>query len=384
MKPLTIQRVRSLEDRKKFISLPWKVYKEDPYWVPPLVSERLDFIDPEKNPTFQHSDIELFMAMRGEEVVGTIAALINHRHIEYQGEEVGFFGLFEVIDDPEAAEALLETAETWVRERGFDVIRGPANFSTNDEVGLLVDGFDDQPRILMTYNPRRYVDYIEKRGYFKSMDLWAWAVNTDIFAGGSKFPKKLVRVVEKVRQRENIHIRKVDMKNFEKDLAYVKKLYNSAWAKNWGFIPMNEAEIDKLAEELKPILDPDLVLIAEIEGEPVGFSLTLPDLNQPLKKAYPHPDTPEWWTMAKMLWHWKLRNTVTWARVFALGVEPEHRAKGVDALFYYDTAVVALKKGIKFAEMSWILENNDMMNRSIELMGGRVYKTYRVYDKNLT
>jgi hypothetical protein len=173
------------------------------------------------------------------------------------------------------------------------------------------------------------------------------------------------------------------MKNFEKDLAYVKKLYNAAWAKNWGFIPMNEAEIDKLAEELKPILDPDLVLIAEIDGEPVGFSLTLPDLNQPLKKAYPHPNTPEWWTMAKMLWNWKVRNTVTWARVFALGVEPEHRAKGVDALFYHDTAVIALKKGIKFAEMSWILENNDMMNRAIEMMGAEVYKTYRVYDKSL-
>jgi hypothetical protein len=216
------------------------------------------------------------------------------------------------------------------------------------------------------------------------MDLWAYALDTDIFAGGGRFPDKLVRVVEKVKARGNIHIRTLDMRQFDAEVDKVKRIYNQSWARNWGFVPMTDAEIDNLGQELRQILDPDLVLIADVDGETVGFSLPLPDLNQPLLRAYPQPDTPEWWTTLKLLWYWKVRRTVTWLRVFAMGVLPEYRCRGIDALFYYETAKAALNKGIRHAEMSWILENNHMMNRGIQMMGGQVYKTYRFYEKALS
>jgi GNAT superfamily N-acetyltransferase len=381
MKPLQISTIQTNEDRRDFLSLPWKVYQDDPYWVPPLFSERIHFIT--QHPFLEHAEIEFFMAKRGQEPVGTIAAFINHNHNSFHNENIGFFGFFEVLDDAEAAEALLETAEIWVRERGYDAIRGPAQYSTNEECGLLVDGFDDPPRILMTYNPPRYVDYLENRGYLKAMDLHAYALDTDIYAGGSKLPKKLLRVVEKIKEKEDIHIRKVDMKHFDQEVKRVKAIYNQSWAKNWGFIPMTDAEFDSMGEELRQVLDPDLTLVAEIGGKTIGVSITLPDLNQPLRSSYPRPGTPEWWTMAKLIWNWKVRRQVTWARVLILGVLPAYRARGVDALLYYETAKVALKKGILHAEMSWILETNDAVIRPIRVLGGEIYKTYRFYDKHL-
>jgi len=384
MKPLHIQPARTREERRAFLTLPWRVYQGDPYWVPPFLSERMAFLDPNHNPFFEHATLDLFMAKRGEEVVGTIAAFTNHRHNEFQGEDVGFFGFFETLDDQEAAEALLETAENWSLDHGHTAIRGPAQFSTNEECGLLVDGFDDPPRILMTYNPRRYVDYIEGRGYQKAMDLWAYELDKDMFTRGGHFPDKLVRVLEKVRARGKIQIRTLDMRQFDTELVKVKRIYNKSWARNWGFVPMTDAEIDKLGQELRQILDPDLIFIADVDGETVGFSLPLPDLNQPLRQAYPRPETSEWWTKLKLLWYWKVRRSVTWLRVFAMGVLPEYRHRGIDALFYYETAKAALAKGIRHAEMSWILENNHMMNRGIQMMGGQVYKTYRFYEKALS
>jgi GNAT superfamily N-acetyltransferase len=379
MDTLKIHSVQSLEDQREFLSLPWKVYQNDPYWVPPIFSERMHFIN--KHPFLEHADVELFKAKRGDQVIGTIAAFINHRHNEFQNENIGFFGFFEVLNDQEAATGLLETAEHWVKDRGYDAIRGPAQFSTNEECGLLVDGFDDPPRILMTYNPRRYVDYIENHGFSKAMDLHAYTLETDIYGVGSRFPKKLIRVVEKIKAKGDIHIRKVDMKNFDLDVERVKKIYNQSWARNWGFVPMTDSEFEAMGEELRQIIDPDLTLVAEIDGEPIGVSITLPDINQPLRSAYPKPGIPEWWTMVKLVWNWKVKRQVTWARVLILGVLPEYRARGVDALFYYESAIVALKKGIQHAEMSWILENNDSISRPIKVLGGKVYKTYRMYEK---
>jgi len=383
MNSLFIQSVESIEDRRAFVSFPWRVYQDDPHWVPPIFSERMHFITPDHHPFSEHAQVQFFLAKRGSNIVGTIAAFINHRHNDFQNEQIGFFGFFEVLDDPEAAQRLLEAAENWVRQRGYEAIRGPAQYSTNEECGLLVDGFDDPPRILMTYNPRRYVGYIEGQGYQKAMDLHAYAIDTDIFAGGSKFPPKLIRVVEKIKEKGDIHIRKVDMKHFDQEVERVKKIYNQSWSKNWGFVPMTDAEFKHLGEELRQVLDPDMTLVAEIDGEPIGVSITLPDLNQPLRFAYPGPKTPEWLTMIKLVWNWKIKHQETWARVLILGVLQEHRARGVDALFYYETARAALKKGIKHVEMSWILENNDAISRPIRVMGGEVYKTYRFYEKAL-
>lgn len=381
MNSLIIKSVETTEDRKAFLSFPWTVYKDDPYWVPPIFSERMHFTDPEKNPFFQHSEAQFYMALRGERIAGTIAVFTNHLHNEYQNENVSFFGFFEVLEDYEAAELLFKTAEAWAKERGHTALRGPAQWSTNDECGLLVDGFDDSPRILMTYNPSYYVDYVEKLGYKYARDLWAYKLGVKEFMEitGERLDKLTTRILE----RKNITIHTLDMKKYDEEVNKFKILYNNAWSKNWGFIPMTDPEFDQLADELHAIIDPDLVFIAEKDGEPVGFSLTLPDLNKPLRLAYPKPNTPEWWTMAKLVWQWKIRRKVSWIRVFALGVIPEYRKLGIDALFYYKTAQAALKKGIKMAEMSWILDNNNLMNKPIIAMGGEVYKTYRYYEKDL-
>lgn len=381
MTPLTISKVKSLEERKAFLSLPWKVYEDDPYWVPPLFSERLDFTDPDQNPFYHHADVDLFVAKRGGEMVGTIAAFTNHRHNEYHQENIGFFGFFEVLKDPEAAQALLQTAEDWARDRGHTALRGPAQFDTNEECGLLVDGFNDSPRILMTYNPPYYMEYLEENGYRKEMDLWAYKLATQKFMDESN--ERLDRITKKILARRNITVRDLDMRNFDAEVEKVKDLYNSAWSKNWGFVPMDDAEFDHLAEQLKEIIDPDLVFVAEREGKPVGFSLTLPDLNKPLRLAYPTPTTPEWWVLAKLIWHWKVMGNVDWVRVFALGVIDEFRSLGIDAIFYFKTAQAAVRKGIKFGEMSWVLEDNADMNKPIQAMGGEVYKTYRFYEKSL-
>ncbi|MGB2955299.1 MAG: GNAT family N-acetyltransferase [Anaerolineales bacterium] len=381
MNSLVIKSVETTEERKALLSFPWTVYKDNPFWVPPIFSERMHFTDPEKNPFFQHAEAQFYMALRGEEIVGTIAVFANHLHNEYQNENIAFFGFFEVLEDYEAAEQLFKTAEAWAKERGHTALRGPAQWSTNDECGLLVDGFDDRPRILMTYNPPYYVDYIEKLGYKYARDLWAYALGVQEFMDftGERLDKLTTRILE----RKNITIRNLDMKKYADEVNKVKLLYNNAWSKNWGFIPMTDPEFDQLADELQSILDPDLVFLAEKDGKTVGFSLTLPDLNEPLRLAYPKPNTPEWWTMAKLVWQWKIRRKVNWIRVFALGVIPEYRNLGIDALFYFKTAQAALKKGIKMAEMSWILDNNDLMNKPIIAMGGEVYKTYRYYEKDL-
>jgi GNAT superfamily N-acetyltransferase len=381
MTDLTISTVENASDLMTFISFPWQVYKDNLYWVPPLVSERLIFLDSGKNPFFEHAKANYFIARRDGEVVGTIGAFTNELYNQFQETNVGFFGFFEVLEDAEAAQMLLRTAVDWARTAGHSSIIGPAQFSTNDEVGLLVDGFDDLPRILMTYNPQRYQTYIEGFGFKKAMDLWAYALSIERFR--ENIPDKLIRVTEKVRERKDFNVRKVDMKNFDREVDLIKGVYNKSWERNWGFVPMTENEFDKLAEELKQILDPDLVVIVECKGEVAGFGLTLPDLNQPLRLAYPRPGTNETITMLKLAWHWKVRRQLDWMRVFALGVLPEYRGMGVDALMYLETAKAAFKKGYKWAEMSWILENNDMMNRAIQMLGGRIYKTYRMYEMEL-
>ena len=381
MNSLIIKSVETAEDRKALLSFPWTVYKDDPFWVPPIFSERMHFTDPEKNPFFQHAEVQFYMALRGGKIVGTIAVFTNQLHNEYQNENIAFFGFFEVLEDYEAAEQLFKTAEAWAKERGHTALRGPAQWSTNDECGLLVDGFDDSPRILMTYNPSYYVDYIERLGYRYARDLWAYKLGVKEFMNitGERLDKLTTRILE----RKNITIYNLDMKKYDEEVNKIKLLYNNAWSKNWGFIPMTDPEFDQLADELRSIIDPDLVFIAEKDGKTVGFSLTLPDLNEPLLLAYPKPTTPEWWTMIKLVWHWKIRRKVSWIRVFALGVIPEYRNLGIDALFYYKSARAALNKGMKMGEMSWILDNNDLMNSPIIAMGGEVYKTYRYYEKDL-
>ena len=234
----------------------------------------------------------------------------------------------------------------------------------------------------MTYNPPRYREYIEAEGYAKAMDLWAYRAAPQALKGN--IPPKLIRVTRKVMERRNLKLRKLNMKRFDEDVDKLKRIYNASWARNWGFVPMTDHEFDHLAAEVKQFVDPDLVNLVEYgEKDVIGFGLALPDMNEPLHLAYPSPDTPELATMLKLLWHWKVRPKFNWLRVWALGVHPDYQGLGVDSLMYLDLLNTAIEKGYRWAEMSWILESNDMMNRAIQMMGGEIYKTYRMFEKAL-
>jgi GNAT superfamily N-acetyltransferase len=368
--------------RQEFVKFPWRIYKNDPYWVPPIFGDRLKLVHPEKHPFWEHAELQLFLAMRGQQVVGTISAHINHLHNEVHEDRVGFFGFFELIEDDAVARALLDTAANWLRERGMEAIRGPENPSQNEEVGLLVDGFDRPPVIMMTYNPRYYQGAIERAGFDKAQDLYAWHLRTSIFDYDvQRLPRKFVRVAEQARERENLVVRKFEKKHFDREVEIAKAVYNEAWEKNWGFVPFTDHEIEHLAQELKPFLEPDLVYIAEVDGKPAGISLGLPDVYQAVLKAKPQPNNWSFpFTVLKLLWHQRKIDTF---RLMIMGVVPEHRTLGIDALFYVETARAAFARGYEYCEMSWILESNDMMNRIIERLGGKIYKTYRLYEKPL-
>lgn len=374
--------VTSEKQRRTFASFPWRLYRTDPNWVPYIFGDRVKLLDPARHPFWEHAEGQLFLAMRGQEVVGTISAHINHRHNEVHKDKVGFFGFFEVIDDRAVAEALLSEAAAWLRARGMDAIRGPENPSQNEESGLLIDGFGLPPVVMMTYNPRYYQGLIEQAGFQKAQDLYAWDILTNIFDYDvQNLPRKFVRVAEEVVKRPNLVLRKMNMKDFGHEVELAKAVYNAAWEQNWGFVSMTDREFDQLGEDLKLIIDPDLVYLAEVDGKIAGFSLGVPDVNLALLRARPQPNN--WslpWTIAKLLWHKRKLNTF---RLIAMGLVPEYRALGIDALFYVETARQAFKKGYQRCEMSWILESNDMMNRIIERLGGKIYKTYRIYQKPL-
>jgi GNAT superfamily N-acetyltransferase len=380
-----IVRVSNDKQLKEFISLPWEVYENDPNWVPQLYFERLEFFDKNKNPFFEHAEADYFIAKRDGRPVGTIAAILNHRHNEIHEENVAHFGVFEVLNDREAAELLLQTACDWARERGTDRILGPFNLTTNDECGLLIEGFDDPPAILMTYNPPYYQDFLESAGFHKAMDLYAWLKDAEELAAEGGVPDKLIRVINKVKERYGITIRPLNKSNWDHEVEGVKAVYNDAWLKNWGFVPMTDGEINRLAEGLKPIVDDQIAFMVEKDGQPVGFSLTLPDISQLLHQYRPGPSLiSSYAAIARVLFTLRFqREKVTRTRVIAFGVKQDFRARGVDGLLLYETAKRAAPRGYKWLEASWILETNDKMNQTIELFGCRLYKKYRIYEKQL-
>ncbi|HET6444067.1 MAG TPA: GNAT family N-acetyltransferase [candidate division Zixibacteria bacterium] len=376
-----IEKVETKKQLKQFISVPWDVYKNEPNWVPWLFFERMQFFDKQRNPFFEHAEADYFIARRDGKAVGSIAAVLNHRHNEIHEENIAHFGVFELQNDPEVAAALLETACKWARDMGTDRILGPANLSSTMEWGMLFDGYDSPPVVLMPYNPPYYNDFVEAAGFTKAMDLYAWNNRIAKLMEPGGLPEKLVRVVGKVKDRYKLNIRALNMKDFDNEIKIVKHVYNSAWEKNWGFVPLTDNEFDSLVTELKPILDPRIVFIVEAKGEPVGFSLSFPDVNQVLHKLRPGPTTiGSYIAGARMLRNKTKTNRL---RVFALGVLEEYRARGVDALMYYETVVAGVPLGYEWAEGSWVLENNDAANRVSEMVGSDLYKRYRVYEKVL-
>lgn len=336
--------------------------------MPPLRRDVRELIDKSRHPFHEHAAVELFLARRGSEVVGRIAAVHNHLHIEIHGENLGFFGLFECVNDDSVSRALFDAAAHWLSLRGLEVMRGPASFSLNEEAGLLVHGFDGPPVVMMTYNPEWYSTLVESYGFRKSRDLVAY------YLPDSTPTERLVRIADKLRARYNVTLRTLDKKNFWQEVALVRKVYNEAWEKNWGHIPMTEAELDYMAKQLKPVVDPRLVVFAEVNGELAGFGLALPDFNVALKRMNGSLFPLGW---AKALWY---SRRITTARCITLGVLQKFRKFGVAELIELELMINAHKGGIRDAEFSWILEDNLLMRASIEKMGASAYRTYRMYD----
>jgi len=370
MYSIAIKPVNSKKDLTQFIKMQWKFYKDDPYWVPPLISDKRNFFDKKKNPFFKHADLQCFIAVKDGKYVGRIAAIKNDMHNKYHGENIGFFGFFECINDQLVANKLFDTAKDWIKQKGCNAMRGPANPSSNDEWAMLLDGFDDSPRILMPYNPKYYLDLCENFGMKKVKDLYAYKLENDKVTSSDK----LRRVADIAQRRSGLKVRSVNMKDFPNELEKFKYVYNKAWAPNWGFIPMTNEEIDAMAKELKPLVEPSLILFGEIGNQIVGAALVMLDYNYVLKKMngrlFPFG----------FLKFFTERKNIKWARVLTLGIIPEYQKRGLDAVFYWEIVNRAHKIGIDLGEASWILEDNAMMNRGAEVMNGTIYKKYRIFE----
>ena len=366
--------VRRRSALRAFLRLPERLYRHEPAWVPPLLFDLKAQLNPNTHPFHQHAAVEYFLALRAGQVVGRIAAIANHRYVSFHKRSVGFFGFFESVDDPAVAAALLNVAERWLAERGMSHIQGPMNFSTNEMCGLLVDGFEHPPMLMMPYNLAYYAALIEAAGYHQAKDLLAYLI--DVRADATP-PARLVRGVERLQRTQQVTIRPIDRRRFETEIRELFDIYQQAWQHNWGFVPLTEAELAHFVKQVRWIADPRLCLIAEVEGQAVGFALALPDYNQVLRRTNGRL-LP--WGWLKLVWH---RRSVNAARILLLGLKPGVRLRGLDAMLYLKFWHEAPKNGYPYVECSWILEDNWPMIRGLERMGAVRYKTYRVYEKAL-
>ena len=368
---LEVRPVESRADLKKFVKYPFTKYRDDPHWVPPLIFDERRKFDPRKNPFYEHARMELFLAERDGSVVGRVAAIDDDNHNDTHGDNLVFFGFFEAGDE-ETAKALLDCVEEWGRELGRSAVRGPANPSMNDGAGFQIDAFDTDPYLMMPYNPPDYPQYAGDNGYRKVKDLYAYLFERDWEVG-----ERIGRLAAKVRRRYEPGIRAVDMKNFDAELDQLKKLYNEAWDENWGFVRYTEAEFDRLASELRLIADPELILFIEMDGRPAGVALCLPDANQIFKQA--HGRLFPYGLLAFL----NRKKIVDQLRLVILGLEPEYRNKGLEVVLIDELYRRAMAKGYQSCECSWVLEDNQAIIRGIEASGAKLYKTYRVFQKDI-
>ena len=369
---IAVTEVTSRADMRRFIRYPLSLYAGDPLFVPHLLSERKRFFRP-SNPLFAFTEVRYLLARDDAgRVLGRVTAHENRRHNEFWEDRAGFFGFFECVDDVDAARALLTAAEDWLRGRGMDTVRGPLNFSTNEECGFLVDGFDRMPAFMMPYTKPYYPALMAGCGYAKAKDLLAYEYDRQ-----GDIPDRVARHAERATERAGAVVRPINVRDFEADVRAAFSVYNDAWARNWGFVPMSEAQFGHMARDLKDIVEPSLALIAEIEGRPVGFSLALPDLNPVLKKM--NGRLFPFGIFRFLLGRRRARGT----RVLTMGVVPEHRRRGIEMALIYHTFKNGYERGIGHGEFSWILEDNVLMRRTLERFGAAATKTYRIYEKAL-
>ncbi len=370
-----IRKVYGKKELKKFIKMAWGIYRNIPQWVPPLILDQLELLSKDKHPFHKHADVEYFIAYKDGEPVGRIAGIVNHIHNKLYNEKTGFFGFFESTNDQNVANLLFDSVKEFLREKGMERMRGPMNFSTNEECGLLIEGFEHSPVIMMTYNPKYYIELYENYGLKKIKELYAWHITKEEVS-----PEKMrlmERIIRELNSDERVKLRMVNMKDFWNEVERIKMIYNDAWSDNWGFVPFTDEEFYHLAKNLKQVVDPRLVFIVEFKGEPIGFSLALPDINKALKKINGRL-LP--FGIFKLLIEAKKIKSM---RVITMGVRKGYRLRGIDAYFYYYTIKKGIEYGYNEAEMSWILDDNIPMNRLLEHLGSKIYKKYGIYEKNI-
>ena len=378
MGSLTIRPVRTRRELKRFVKVPFHLHRDSEQWVPPLVFERMQFLDRRKNPWFEHGEAEYFLAERGGEAVGRISAHVDSRWDEFQGGRDAMFGFFETAEDPEVVRALFGAAEEWAAARGRERLLGPMDFTTNDEIGVLIEGFERQPMILEPWHPPYYQRLIEAEGFAKAMDVLMWELRMGQLKEGEKFDPSIHEAAEKALHDEGITIRNMRKRDMAAEVRRFMDVYNEAWGDNWGFVPITDAEVEFQAKNLKQVLDEEWTFMAEKDGEVVGAALTLPDINQVMAGLNGRL-LPFGW--AKFLLG---KRKIDRLRVFALGVKHDYRHTGVAAGLYLEhIKMAALPDKIHWGEMGWILETNKAMNRAMEGMGGKIVKKYRLYERPL-
>lgn len=355
---------------KDFITFPLSFYSGNPFYVPQLTRDMKVHFS-QKNPFFRDADIRFFLALKDGKIVGRVASIIDPHHIRVHNEKAGSFGFFECVNDNAVSEALLNTVCHDLKKQGMELMRGPMNFSTNEECGFLIDGFDSRPMLMMPYNPPYYNDLMADFGLTKAKDL-----NAYIYDVQEELPEKVLRVASIV-EKKGIRVRHIDKRNFIHDMKIFQDVYNSAWEKNWGFIPISDEELIYSAERLKPLVVPELTLIAEKDGVPVGFLGMIPDFNFVLDRMHGSLNPV---SIVKALYY---SRKITDLRLLLFGIKAEYRNKGVDSLLFKE-GFKGIKDGnYKRVEFSWILEDNIPTIRIIETIGGKLYKRYRIYEKRL-
>jgi GNAT superfamily N-acetyltransferase len=365
--------VGSRGELKRFVKLPWRLYSNEPNWIPPLIFERMRFLDRRRNPYFEHGEAEYFLAWRDGEPVGRISAQIDRNFVDFHGQNIGHFGFFEADDDPEVARALVGAAEAWLRERGMERMQGPFDFTMNDECGVLIEGHEIKPMLRQPYHLRYYPGLLEGAGMAKAMDLLMWHLH---ISDREKLLPILFQLSDRLEPDHGITVRHMRKKDLEAEVERFRKVYNAAWSDNWGFVPLTREELEHAAKEFKFLLDEDWIMVAEKDGEVVGAALSFPDLNEVIDGLNGRLLPLGW---LKLLTG---RRKIKRLRVGFLGVMPEYQHTGVAAAFYIEHFDMAAKSRIKEGEMGWILETNEAMNRGMEAMGGQVVKKYRVYEKD--
>jgi hypothetical protein len=370
---LEVSPVSSRRERREFIELPYRLHANAPQWIPPLRLERRLFLSPRFNAYFNHADARLFLARRDGRPVGRISAQIDHAYNEYHGADWGMFGFLELEEDAEVMETLLGAAEAWLRERGCDRMVGPMDFTMNDEVGVLYEGFEREPMVKQPWQPPYYRRLCEAAGLQKAMDLWMWELHIE---GRENVLPVLWELAEKLEPEHGIRIRRMRRRTLRQDLEVFREIYNDAWKRNWGFVPYSKEDIDAYARELQFVFDPAWFMIAETaEGKPVGAAITVPDINQALKLMNGRLLPRGWWHFLRR------RRIIDRCRVGFLGVRREYQHAGVAAGLYAEHFNTAEWHRVKWGEMGWILETNKSMNRGMEAMGGKIVKRYRVYER---